>query len=226
VLPEGDTNVTVEEMATSDPTASTGPAGGVFPSTATADENVTVEEPRVILGHPTFRAPEDVSIDEATSMVHWALTQAQNVLHQESGGIIDEQRRLLLWASMLKERITVERVRVEARQHHLDVRGELLNRLQTNINNRDSQKMLAEAKELYASAKAQANGTIKQTEELAVCVQAVEGREQAVDELEQKLQEREALDNLMLERELVGLATYESSLESREAALAAEQKDF
>jgi hypothetical protein len=40
---------------------------------------------------------------------------------------------------------------------------ELLNRLQTAINNRDrsSHKTLVEAKELYASAEARANGTIK-----------------------------------------------------------------
>jgi hypothetical protein len=86
--------------------------------------------------------------------------------------------------------------------------------------------MLAEAKELYASTEARANGTIKQAEELAMRVRAIEEREQAVDELEQKLQEREALDDLRLERELAGLATHESSLKSREAALAAEQKDF
>jgi hypothetical protein len=57
-----------------------------------------------------------------------------------------------------------------------------------------------------------------------VCV--IEEREQAVDELEQKLQEQEALDDLGLECELAGLVTHESSLESREAALAVEQKDF
>jgi hypothetical protein len=50
--------------------------------------------------------------------------------------------------------------------------------------------MLAEAKELYTSAKARANGTIKQTVELTVCVCVVEEREHTVDELEQKLQER------------------------------------
>jgi hypothetical protein len=73
-----------------------------------------------------------------------------------SGGIIDARRRLLLWASMLKERTMAERTRVEARQQHLDVREELLNRLQTIINNRvrNSQKTLAEAKELYTSAEA------------------------------------------------------------------------
>jgi hypothetical protein len=85
---------------------------------------------------------------------------------------------------------------------------------------------MAEAKELYASTEARANGTIKQAEELAVRVRAIEEQERAVDELEKKLQEREALDNLRLERELIGLATRESSLESRKASLMAEQRDF
>jgi cell division septum initiation protein DivIVA len=64
---------------------------------------------------------------------------------------------------------------MEARQQYLDVMEELLNRLQT-INNscdRDSQKMLAKAKELYASAEARANNTIKQAEELAVHIHVV-----------------------------------------------------
>jgi hypothetical protein len=61
--------------------------------------------------------------------------------------------------------------------------------LQTAINNRDrdSQKTLAEAKELYASAEARANGTIKQAEELVVRVHAIKERGKAVDEMEQKL---------------------------------------
>jgi hypothetical protein len=82
--------------------------------------------------------------------------------------------------------------------------------------------MLAEAKELYASAEAQANNTIKQVEELVVHVRTVEERERAVGELEQKLQERKALDDLRIERELKGLATHESSLERHEVALATE----
>jgi hypothetical protein len=72
-------------------------------------------EPEVILWHPTLRAPRDVSLDEAMGMARWALTQAQNMLHRESGGIIDERRHLLQWASMLRERTRVERARVEAR---------------------------------------------------------------------------------------------------------------
>jgi hypothetical protein len=77
---------------------------------------------------------------------------------------------------MLKERTTVERARAEARQQHLDMREELLNRLQTTINSHDhdSQWMLAEAKVQYALAEARANGTIKQVEELTVHVCAIE----------------------------------------------------
>jgi hypothetical protein len=86
--------------------------------------------------------------------------------------------------------------------------------------------MLVEAKELYASAEARANNTIEQEEELAVRVRAVEEWEWVVDELEQKLQEREALNDLRLERELTGLATCKSSLVSHEAALMAEQRDI
>jgi hypothetical protein len=59
-----------------------------------------------------------------------------------------------------------------------------------------------------------------------MCVRTVEEHERAVDELEQKLQQREALDDLKLERELTSLAMRELSLESHEAALAAEQRDF
>jgi hypothetical protein len=90
---------------------------------------------------------------------------------------------------MLKERTTIEKARAEARQHHLDVREELLNRLQAAINSHDldSQKMLANAKELYASAEARVNSTIKQEEELVARVRAIVEREQAMDELEQKL---------------------------------------
>jgi hypothetical protein len=78
------------------------------------------------------------------------------MLRWESGGIVDERRRLLQWASMLMERTTTERARAEARQQHLDIREELLNRLHTAINScdRDSQRMLEEAKELYASGEA------------------------------------------------------------------------
>jgi hypothetical protein len=59
------------------------------------------------------------------------------------------------------------------------MREELLNRLQTAINSRDrnSQRMLAEAKELYTSTEARANSTIKLAEELVVHVRTIEERE-------------------------------------------------
>jgi hypothetical protein len=87
---------------------------------------------------------------------------------------------------MLKERTMVERARAEARQQHLDMREELLNRLHNTINShdRDSQRMLVEAKVPYALAEARANDTIKQVEELTVRVYAIEEWEQVVDELE------------------------------------------
>jgi hypothetical protein len=180
VLPKGDTNVTEEEVADGDSAALIGPVWGVFPSTTVADDDIIVEESGIILGHPMLRALGDVSLDEAMGTARWALTQAQNVLRRESGGIVDEWWRLLLWVSMLKEVVGF-----------LDMRDGLLNRLQTAINNRDrdSQKMLAEAKELCASVEARVNSTIKQTEGLPVRVCVIEEQEQAVDELEQKLQE-------------------------------------
>jgi hypothetical protein len=80
-------NVTVEEVATSDPASSTSPARSGSSSTVAADDSTTVES-KVILGHPTLRAPGDVSLDEAMGTARWALTQAQNVLRRESGGIV------------------------------------------------------------------------------------------------------------------------------------------
>jgi hypothetical protein len=78
----------------------------VFPSTTVADDDVTMEEPGVIVGHPTLRAPGHVSLDEDI-----------------------DTACLLLWASMVKDRTIAESARAEARQQHLDVREELLNRL-------------------------------------------------------------------------------------------------
>jgi hypothetical protein len=102
MFPEGNTNVMAGETATGDPTASAGPAGGASPSTTADDDDVFVEESGVILGHPTLRDLGDVSLDEAIGTARWALTQAQDVICQESGGINDQRWCLLLWASMLK----------------------------------------------------------------------------------------------------------------------------
>jgi hypothetical protein len=82
------------------------------------------------------------------------------------------------------------------------MREELLKRQRAAINELDatSQEILSDANVLYARAKARVNTTIKQEEELAMLICAVAEWEQAVEELEQRLQEREVLDDIKLER--------------------------
>jgi hypothetical protein len=92
---EADATVMVGATTAGDPAEKTGPAGGTSPSTVVADDDITVEDSRCILGDP-IRAHEDVSLDEAMGTACWALTQAQDVLRRESGGINDERRHLLL----------------------------------------------------------------------------------------------------------------------------------
>jgi hypothetical protein len=73
LLPGGATNVTAEEVAADDPASSAGPSGGASSSTKAVDDDSAVE-PEIILGHPTLRAPEDVSLDGAMGSTRWALT--------------------------------------------------------------------------------------------------------------------------------------------------------
>jgi hypothetical protein len=73
VLLGGATNVTTKEVAADDPAISAGPSGGTSSSTEAADNGGAVE-PEVILGHPTLRAPRDVSLDEAMGTFSWVLT--------------------------------------------------------------------------------------------------------------------------------------------------------
>jgi hypothetical protein len=148
-----------------------------------------MEEPKVILGHPILRAPGDVSLDEVMGMAHWAVNQAQGVLRWERGHINNVCRQLLLWASMHKEWTTPKKTRANARQRHLDMREELLERQRSAIDELDttSHEMLSNAKELYTLAEARSNTTIKQEEELIVRIHAMDERERAVEELEQKL---------------------------------------
>jgi hypothetical protein len=60
-------------VAADDPAISAGPSGGTSSSTEAADNGGAVE-PEVILGHPTLRAPRDVSLDEAMGTFSWVLT--------------------------------------------------------------------------------------------------------------------------------------------------------
>jgi hypothetical protein len=56
--------------------------------------------PKVIMGHPTFYAPDDIRLDESVILAHRALSEVQHVLHREDEGLADERRRLQLWAAM------------------------------------------------------------------------------------------------------------------------------
>jgi hypothetical protein len=69
------------------------------------------------------------------------------------------------------------------------MREELLERQRSAIDELDttSHEMLSNAKELYTLAEARSNTTIKQEEELIVRIHAMDERERAVEELEQKL---------------------------------------
>jgi hypothetical protein len=83
----------------------------------------------------------------------------------------------------------------------------------------DSQRALANARELYASAEARASAITKQEEELATRAHQVNQREQEAEKLEGLLQEREELDDITLRRELEALSTRETSLDRHEADL-------
>jgi hypothetical protein len=86
--------------------------------------------------------------------------------------------------------------------------------------------MLVNAKELFASSEARANVVIKQEEDLTVRVHTIDQRERVVEELQEKLQEREGLDDLKLDHELESLASHESNLASYVASLEVKRKNL
>jgi hypothetical protein len=65
--------------------------------------------PKVIMGHPTFYALDDIPLDEAVSMAHRVLSQVQRVLRREDEGLTNECWCLLLWATILKEMMVSKR---------------------------------------------------------------------------------------------------------------------
>jgi hypothetical protein len=73
--------------------------------TATAADTAAnaVGETKVVMGHPTYHAPGDISLDGAVSTALRALSQVQRVLRRKDRDLADECQRLQLWASMLKE---------------------------------------------------------------------------------------------------------------------------
>jgi uncharacterized protein (DUF3084 family) len=68
---------------------------------AGADDNV-VEEPEVIMGHPSLRVLGDASLSEVMGTTHFALNQMHDVLRQEREDINEERLCLLVWVSLLK----------------------------------------------------------------------------------------------------------------------------
>jgi hypothetical protein len=91
------------------------------PHRAATSGAATGEGMEVVLGHPTPYTSGDISVGEAVSTAHQALSQAQRVLHREGEDLADERRRLQLWASMLKRMTVSERVAMRARQHGFDL---------------------------------------------------------------------------------------------------------
>jgi hypothetical protein len=129
------------------------------PADAAAD---AVGGPEVVMGHPTWHAPGDISLDGAMSTAFRALSQVQRALRREDADLTNERRRLQLWATMLKETTVTKRAAARGRQRGFDLQAEAI-----EWRDADSRRALADAQELYASAKAWANVVIKQEEDLA-----------------------------------------------------------
>jgi hypothetical protein len=98
--------------------ASSSVPGTAAPADAAAD---AVGEPEVVMGHPTYHAPGDISLDGVVSTALRALSQVQRVLRREDGDLADERRRLQLWATMLKETTVIERAEARGRQRGFDL---------------------------------------------------------------------------------------------------------
>jgi hypothetical protein len=146
--------------------AASSPALG---ATAAADVGADAAgETEVVMGHPTYRAPGDVSLDGVVSTALRALSQVQRVLKREDGDLANERQRLQLWASMLKETTATERAEARGRQRGFDLQAEAI-----ELRGADSRCALADAQELYASAEARAAVVIKQEEDLAACTSQV-----------------------------------------------------
>jgi hypothetical protein len=122
-------SLAMSEAAASDPAASTSPANGAPSSsprmaaaTASAgDDDNAIEEPEVIIGHPSLRAPGAISLSEAMGTTHFVLNQVHDVLHREREGINEECMCLSVWVSLLMKRMTSEKEKIGERQKHLNV---------------------------------------------------------------------------------------------------------
>jgi hypothetical protein len=74
------------------------------PHTATATGTAAGAGLEVVLGHPTPYALDDISLGEAVSTAHRALSHPRC----EGEDLADERRHLQLWASMLKRMMVSE----------------------------------------------------------------------------------------------------------------------
>jgi hypothetical protein len=107
---EAVTSLATSEVDAGDPAASTGPAADALSSppqmaatTASAGINKNVvDEPKVIMGHPSLSAPGVVSHIEALGTTYFALNQAHDVLRREREDINEEWLLLSVWVSLLK----------------------------------------------------------------------------------------------------------------------------
>jgi hypothetical protein len=151
VLAEEATPV-VRTAVPSSPLAAVAASPSALGTAALADAAAdAVGETEVVMGHPTYHAPGDISLDGAVSTALRALSQVQRVLHREDGDLADERRRLQLWASMLKETTVSERAEARGRQRGFDLQAKAI-----ELRDVDSRRALANAQELYASAEARA----------------------------------------------------------------------
>jgi hypothetical protein len=75
------------------------------PRRVAASAAATSQEMEVVLGHPPLYAPSDISVSEAVSTAHQALSEAQRVLRREGEDLADEHRCLQQWANMLKQKM-------------------------------------------------------------------------------------------------------------------------
>jgi hypothetical protein len=134
---------------------------GVATTSVVAGDDI-VEEPEVIQGHPLLRAPGDVSLTR-----QWAQPTGRSSKHRRCFDESVETSMMSASASYYgidaQGADNLKKAKAQAKQWHLNMREELLERQWAIINELDavSQKVLSDTKELYASAEAWANSTIK-----------------------------------------------------------------
>jgi hypothetical protein len=186
------------------------------------------DELEVVMVHSGLRAPEHVSLSEAMSMSHFALLQAQDVLQREWVDVEEERRHLSEWGSLLKECTISEREKAVTKWEQLDEVERLLAQQWAAIDllNTNVEKLLALAKELYVVAEVRGEANIKAQEDLSKQAVAITHQEQALAEREQVVQEKEEEIAGMLDRECSMLMSRETDLDTREAALEADQKSL